>query len=103
MSTDFIDSRIDACHEMIENGDFQGVPGILKLIGEIRIHDKNVKEEITKFEKDHDERLEKNLVEIEHSNENALVKQHKTSKEYYLYAISYLRFYDKLRKQYELF
>jgi len=103
MSTDFIDSRIDACHELIEQGDYEKVPAVLKLIGEIRIHDEKVKEEINRFEKEHDERLEKNIIEIEHGNENALVKQHKTSKEHYLYAISYLRFYDNLRKEYELF
>ena len=103
MSTDFIDSRIDACHELIEQGDYKSVPEILKLIGEIRIHDEKVKEEINRFEKQHDEQLEKNLLDIEHSSLDALNKNAKASKEYYLYAISYLKFYDNLRKEYELF
>jgi len=103
LSSDFIDSRIDACHELIEQGDYKSVPEILKLIGEIRIHDKDVKEEIGKFEKTHDEQLEKNLMDIEHSNLDALNKEAKFNREYYLYAISYLRFYDRLRKEYELF
>lgn len=103
MSSDFIDSRIDACHELIEQGDYKSVPEILKLIGEIRIHDKDVKEKIKGFEKSHDEQLEKNLLDIEHSSLDALNKEAKASKELYLYAISYLRFYDRLRKEYELF
>jgi len=103
MSTDFIDQRIDACHELIEQGDYGSVPGILKLIGEIRIHDKDLKTMIEQFEKSRDERLEKNILEIEHTNENALVKDHKKAKEQYLYAIDYVRFYDNLRKEYELF
>jgi len=103
MSKDFIDERIDACHTMIEEGNFAEVPQILKLIGEIRIHDKDIKEKIRQFEKEHDEKLEKDLMEIEKTNEDSLRKQQKGSRMIYLHSISYLRFYDQLRKDHEIY
>ena len=103
MSKDFIDERIDACHEAIEEGNYIQVPNILKLIGEIRIHDKNIKAKIEMFEKEHDEKLEHDVVEIEKSSADSLRKQRETDKKYYLYAISYLKFYDRLRKEHEIY
>jgi len=50
MSKEFIDERIDACHTMLEEGDFENIVQILKLIGEIRIHDKEIKEKLTTIE-----------------------------------------------------
>jgi len=103
MSKDFIDERIDACHEALENGEYGNIPSILKLIGEIRIHDQDLKEKIRQFEKQHDEKLERDIMEIEKTNEDSLRKQQKEQKMYYLYAVDYLRFYDKLRKEHELY
>jgi len=103
MSGEFIDNKIDMCHELIEQGEYKNVVEILKLMGEIRIHDESLKEKIEKFEKEHDETLDKRLIDIEHSNDHGLIKQDNRVKEWFSYAVAYLKFYDKLRKEYELY
>jgi len=102
MSKDFIDNEIDEAHDLIKHGDFEQAVMQLKDI-KLRVHDKEILDSIKKFENEHDSVLEQRLREIEKSTVDPLRKQSQIFEQLSNYARSYLSFYDKLRKEYEIY
>ena len=102
MSKEFIDSRIDAAHDLIDQGDFDGAVTILKNV-KIRIHDPTIERLIREFEQEYDGKAKEKLNKLRKMFEDAIVE---AGNEYEIgksYAIAYLNFYDKLRKEHELY
>ena len=102
MSSDFIDNEIDQAHDLIKQGVYEQSVSQLKDI-KLRVHEPKVVEEIKNFEEEHDKKLEERLKSIDGSNNDPLRKQSDAIEQIAKYARSYLSFYDKLRKDYEIY
>ena len=102
MSKDFIDNRIDASHNLIDQGDFQGAVNILKNI-KIRIHDPVIEQKIKDFEKQHDEEVKNKIEKIQKTYLDSITEYGNESEIAKRYAIAYLNFYDTLRKEHEIY
>jgi len=99
MSKEFIDNEIDEAHQRIKEGDFEGAVEQLKNI-KLRIHDESILMDIKEFENGHDKELIKT---IDSSNKHHFDKHNEQMQQVVKYAKSYLRFYDKLRKENEIY
>lgn len=102
MSKEFIDSRIDAAHELIDQGDFQSAIHILRSI-KIRVHDQDIEEQIKNFETQTDEQVSNKLQRIEQAFSDAIDKYGDGNRIVRKQAVSYLNFYDKLRKENDIY
>ena len=102
MSSDFIDREIDEAHYQIKQGNFEAAVSQLKDI-KLRVHEPKVVEVIKNFENEHDSKLEERLKKIDGENSDPLRKQSDAIDQVAKYARSYLSFYDKLRKDYEIY
>lgn len=101
MVSEFIKNRLDTAHGLIDEGRFDMAVELLKNL-KLRVHEKEAEEEIKKYEENHDTDLELKLKEINDSDEDVLRKDANTMTEWSLYAKSYLDFYDKVCKDYDL-
>jgi len=102
MSKDFIDNEIDQAHELIKQGGFEDAVNILKLL-KTRIHDDVLISKIKKFEDEHDKKLEERYLEINNSDRHRYDKRDEKMKQLFSYAQSYLHFYDKIRKENDIY
>ena len=102
MSKEFIDNEIDEAHQRIKEGDFEGAVEQLKNI-KLRIHDESILMDIKEFENGHDKELEERIKTIDSSNKHHFDKHNEQMQQVVKYAKSYLRFYDKLRKENEIY
>ena len=102
MSKDFIDQEIDEAHYLIKQGEFEQAVSQLKDI-KLRVHEEVVLERIKGFEREHDDMLKERLEKIEGDNSDPLRKQSNGMDQVAKYARSYLKFYDKLRKEYDIY
>lgn len=102
MSKEFVDREIDEAHELIKHGEYEQAVNQLKDI-KLRVHEAEAIERIKDFEKEHDDKLTERLKEIDESNKDPLRKQNDAFAQLERYAKSYLSFYDKLRKSYEIY
>ena len=102
MSKDFVDQEIDEAHYLIKQGEFEQAVSQLKDI-KLRVHDDKLLDKIDIFERKHDDKLKERLTTIEKDNNDPLRKQSDGMEQVAKYARSYLSFYDKLRKEYEIY
>ena len=102
MSKEFIDSRIDAAHDMLDQGNFEAAVHILKSI-KIRVHDVEVEKQITDFEAGKDKEANDKLSQIEQVFSDAISKYGDGTEIARKRAVSYLNFYDKLRKENDIY
>ena len=102
MSKEFIENRVDMAHNAIDEGDPQAAVNILRNL-KLRIHDVHLEEEIKKFEKKEDTRFENKLEEINKSGRDPLRKDRNKQIEIIKYAKRYLNFYDRLRKEHDIY
>lgn len=102
MSKEFIDSRIDAAHDLLDQGNYEAAVNILKSI-KIRVHDENVEKIISDFETKKDKESNEKLNQIEQVFTDAIEKYGDGSNIARKHAVSYLNFYDKLRKENDIY
>lgn len=102
MSKEFVDREIDEAHELIKHGEYEQAVNQLKDI-KLRVHETEASVEIKNFENEHDKKLEERLKSIDSENSDPLRKQNNAFAQLEKYAKSYLSFYDKLRKTYEIY
>ena len=102
MSREFIDREIDEAHELIKRGEYEQAVNQLKDI-KLRVHEDDVSSKIKNFEDEHDKKLEERLKNIEKGSLDPLRKQSDAISQLVTYAKSYLTFYDRLRKEYEIY
>jgi len=96
--SEFIADRLNTAHGLIDEGRFDVAVNLLKNI-KLRIHEKEAEDEINKFEKEHDARLEISLKEIESSNDDPLRKDANIMGKWESYSKDYLNFYDGLSQK----
>jgi len=101
MSREFIENRIDTAHDMIDQGGFEEAVNLLKNL-KLRIHEDAASKEINEFEKNHDEMLRRRLNEIEATNKDPLVKAREENSQWSSYAKSYLSFYSKVTRNFDV-
>jgi len=102
MVNDFILSRIDTAHALIDEQQYEEAVGILKNL-KLRIHDPDIEKRIKEFEDSHDRKLHEMLFSIENSNNDPLLKQRDAMNQLKKYAESYLKYYDGLIKKENIF
>jgi len=102
MSKEFVDNEIDEAHHLIKQGAYEQAVNNLKDL-KMRIHEQTVLDEIKTFEEEHDTKLQQRLKNIEGNNEDPLRKQNDGAEQVSKYARAYLSFYDKLRKEHEIY
>ena len=102
MSKEFIDNEIDEAHYLIKKGEYEQAVNQLKDI-KLRIHDTQILDKIKEFENEHDKKLQERLRAIDNSNKDPLRKQAEAIEQLSRYAKAYLSFYDKLRKEHEIY
>lgn len=101
MVSEFIRSRIDAAHAMIDESYFEQAVELLKNIKH-RVHEQSVISEINRFEQEHDSKLTQLLSGIHQSGEDPLVKDKNELGQWKKYSQSYLKFYDRISKDYDI-
>lgn len=101
MVSEFIRNRLDSAHSLIDEGSFEAAVNLLKNI-KLRVHDEVVSDKISVFEKEHDNTLSKRVNDIRSSSKDSLRKQYEELDQYESYAKSYLSFYDRLSKEYDV-
>ena len=102
MSKEFIDSQIDMAHDELNNGEYQATVGRLKNL-KARIHEPEPSNEVKTFEDEHDKKFKDRLTNIDNDSKDELRKDQEIAEEYYRYALAYLNFFDKLRKEYDIY
>lgn len=102
MSKEFIDGRIDLAHNMLDEGNFNGVVSILKNI-KTRIHDVELEKNIKEFETSYDAECKRKLEEAQKQVLDAITTNQKEQMIWFDYAKAYLNFYDRLNKEHEIF
>ena len=102
MVREFIQDRIDTAHALIDNGQYQEAVELLKNL-KYRIHQEEPLQDIDSFETEHDTKLKERLSSIQTSVEHQLIKHSNELDQLHKYATAYLKFYDTLTKDYDLF
>lgn len=101
MVRNIILERINQANDYIDNGQLDAA--LTKLQNtKYRIHDEKARVDIDMFEREHDEKIEQRLKQIDDRNEDPLRKDNDRAKLYFDYVVSYLEFYDNLTLKYDI-
>ena len=93
--SEFIKSRLDGAHGLIDEGNFEAAVEILKNL-KLRVHEDGAEKKIAEFEETRDKQFEKLIKEIEENNPDTYERLAYIEAERKKYAGDYLNFYDDL-------
>ena len=100
MSLEHVNNKMDECYDMIESGYYVEAVHRLKLL-KIRFPEDIVKD-VNSWEKEHDETLNNRIKTIKESKAQPIVMEHEIKKQENMYALEYYKYYNKIRKEYDI-